>query len=423
MRVWLLVLVALLLLVVTALPVGVHAARVTAGGKPLLEALLLRSRIGDLPLGPSTPPIWALARSAAGAPTPSVPRPPDTVAKQLAVERLLRRAAAALGRAGSSERLTGIALGMQGQYAQAQAALAQALTTHPNDQFARLAAGNVLDALGQRQAALDVWSDGDLRRAIAFQLHRQGSQLAKRGARSQAEQVLRLASEIDPTFADPYYTLAGFYWGQDNQQAAAMLQAALAAGGLQPYFAHLAEAKLALLDSRPADAVAPLQAASQLRPEEAEPIQLLGSALRRLGNFDEAIRFLTDAAQRNPKSPWPLIQLGQLYLQLGDTDRAAESLTQAINRRADLPLAFDLLAQTYLAAGRPAQAASVWGQAVKLAPDSADYQVKLGDAWLQAGRPVEAAAAYRAALGLDPENVAARRQLRALGEPATDSGH
>lgn len=406
---------ALSILLVTAvvLPGLWREVRLAQAGRPLLQALLLRISIDDLPLGPGTPPIWALARSAVGAPL-FAPRSPDAVVTELKIEQALEQAVNQLTQIGDRPRLAGIAAGTRGDYSQAAELLAQARRAQPQDVFTSLAAGNVLDAQGDRSAALAAWDDAGARRGIAIQLHRWGAQLARQGARARAEAILTLATAVDPTFVDSFYALGGFYWGQDNAKATEMFRAALAAGGLAPYARLMAEARLALLEGRPADAVAPLEQAAQLRPEDPEPSELLGNALRRLGRTDEAIAFFGRAAILSPTSPWPLIQLGQVHGLLGNYDEAIAALTQAIARRADLPVAFELLARAYSDAGRPEQAVAAWQQAATLAPDNRAYLNGLAKAFVEAGRLPEAVEAYEALLRLNPDDFDAQRQLRSV---------
>lgn len=408
----------LVLLAVVVMPGLWREMQLAYGGQSLLHALLLRVSIDDLPLGRGTPPLWALARSAVGAPL-LASRPPDAVVTELKIEQALERAADRLTQVDGRPRLAGIAAGSRGAYRQAADLLAQARRAQPSDIFADLAAGNVLDAQGDRAAALTAWQDAGAVRGIAMQLHRLGAQLARQGARPLAEATLTLATAIDPSFADPFYTLGGFYWGQDDAKAAAMLRTALSTGGLATYFQLMAEAKLALLEDRPADAIGPLEQAAQLRPDDPESSEFLGSALRHLGRTDEAIAFFARAAHLNPDTPWPLLQLGQVYLKLKDYDRAIAALTQGIARRADLPPAFELLARAYKGANQPQQEAAAWRQAATLSPNNATYLVNLGDALRQAGEQAEAAEAYRAALGLRPGDAAIEQRLRAL---ENDSG-
>lgn len=413
---WLLALAALLALVPASVA---RAGRAAYAGRPLLYGLLGRAELGDLPLGPGTPALWALARAADNSSSAaSAARQPGTAARRLEVQRALEQASRRLAALDDRHRLAGIASGTRGRYPEAQAHLEAAHRARPRDIFALVALGNVLDAQGDRERAVAAWSAAGALQPLAAQLHRWGVQLARQGARTRAEAALRLAVAVDPSFAEAYYTLGGFFWGQDNAQAAEMYRAALAAGGLAPYQQRMAQAKLALLEDRAADAVPLLEEASQLRPDDPEAVEFLGNALRRLGRSDEAIAFFSRAAQLNPASPWPLVQLGQVHLQLGNTDEAVAALRQALARRTDLPPAFELLARAYLADGQPQQAVAAWRQAIALRPDSAAYFVGLGDALQAAGNPAEAVGAYEAALRLDPDNLQALRGLRAAqGEP------
>lgn len=409
---WLLALAALLALASASV---VRAGRAAYAGRPLLHGLLGRAELGDLPLGPGTPALWALARSSADV---SSPASPGAAARRLRVRQALEQADRRLAALRDRHRLAGIASGARGRYPEARAHLELAHRARPRDIFALVALGNVLDAQGDRGRAVAAWDAAGALQPLAAQLHRWGVQLARQGARSRAEAALRLAAAVDPTFAEAYYALGGFFWGQDNAQAAEMYRAALATDGLSAYQQRMAQAKLALLEDRPADAVPLLEAASQLRPDDPEAVEFLGNALRRLGRSDEAIAFFSRAAQLNPASPWPLVQLGQVHLQLGNIEEAVAALRQALARRTDLPLAFELLARAYLADGQPQQAVAAWRQAIALRPDSAAYYVGLGDALRAAGNPVEAVSAYEAALRLDPDNLQALRGLRAAqGQP------
>lgn len=420
MRLRIAIALTFIFLLATRLPQGLDYARVLAAGRPLFFSLLTRAQVGDLPLGPTTPPIWALARAS------SLSSPAATggqsnaslVTAHLAVEQALRQAATRLSQARGAERLAGVVWGSLGEYDQAEARLTLGTLRHQEDPFLRLAEGNVLDELGQHQAAISTWQQIGALRGISDQLYREGVRLANRGQRQRAEQLLLLATQVDPGYANPYHALGGFYWGQDDQKAAEMYRKALAVGGLEPFFARLAEGKLALLEGRSADAAAALRAAVELRPDHGEANQFLGVALRQTGQPEAAIPVLQRAARLMPDSPWPLVQLGQIYLDLLREEEAIPVLSEATRRRADLPLAFDLLGQAYLAVDQPEQAALAWQQAALLRPDNVPYRVRLGDAWQEAGEVEKAIEAYRAALILDPENDYARRQLERLGVPA-----
>jgi len=269
--------------------------------------------------------------------------------------------------------------------------------------------------------AVWAWTQVDVVRGISYQLYREGMRQASQGRRDKAEQMLLLATEVDPTFADPFHALGGFYWGSDDEKSVEMYRRSLAVGGLDPFFAALAEGKLALLDEQPEQAIAPLQEAVALRPDHADANHFLGQALFRAGRSEEAIPYLTRSAELNTSAPWSLIELGKVYLALDRYDQAVDALTQAIGRRADQVQPYMLLAEAHQLAGRVEQAAAAWQQVVALKPQNVSHRLHLADLWLQAGRPEEAIAAYQAALVVAPDNAYAQRQLERLGvAPAKD---
>lgn len=405
---WLLAasLLALAVLVATQASNARHAARLAEGSKTVRAALLLRQDMGDLPLGPGAPGIYALARAAGeGAGAAAV--------RRVEVDQGLRRAVQTLAEVPDGERLTGIALGGLGQYAAAQAALEAAA---PGDPFATLALGNVLDEQGQFEAARSRWQPFDLPRALSLQLYRAGVAQASQGRRDQAESLLLRAIAIDPSNGNAFHALGGFYWGQERDKSLAMYQAALASGTLEPFFERFASGRVAFMEGRLEDAAAALEEAVRLQPDHSDAVVLLGTTLSRLGRLPEAIAYLEDAAQRSPRAFWPLVELGRIYLDLGDYDEAIAALTTAAGRRADVGRTFELLAEAYERAGQPQQAINAWQQAVTVSPDNSTYYTRLGDTLREDGQIDAAIAAYRQALQINPKNSAARDELLFLGE-------
>jgi tetratricopeptide (TPR) repeat protein len=395
----------ILLLLITQSANVVNRVRLAQAGQPLAEALLLRQRTGDLPGGPDTPGIYALARAAGEATGTAGMRRGE-------MERSLRQAAEALADLPGGQRLRGIALGSLGQY---QAAGQQLQPVAQDDLFAALALGNVLDEQGQSDAARGVWQPWRAERALSLQLYRAGTALANQGRREQVEDLLLRAIAIDPSNANAYHALGGFYWGPDRAKSRAMYQAALDAGGLEPFFERYAAGRVAFIDGRLEDAAAALEAAVQLDPNHSDAVVLLGTTLNRLGRLPEAISYLEDAVQRSLQAFWPLVELGQLYVDMGDYDRAIEVLTVAAGRRTDVAQPFELLAEAYQGAGQPQQAINAWQQALTVNPGNAASYVGLGDALAELGRDDEAIAAYRQALAINPNNEPARLGLERLG--------
>lgn len=326
----------------------------------------------------------------------------------------LRQIAAAAAAAGN-RRAAGIALGSAGDYTGAQAMLERALADRPDDVFAALALGNVLDAAGDRDAALARWQTVDARRALAIHLHRAASANVNAGDRETARALLEQAMAIDPDNPNPPYMLGGFYWASDRARSVELFRQALTVGGLDPFFQHVAEGRIALNGEALEDAATAFEAALALRPNHAETLNLLATVLDRLGRPGEALVYYRRAADTSSDPFRSLLDMGQIFVEQGEYGQAVQVLSEALRLRVDRPNGFALLAQAYAGDGQLQQAILAWQQALALSPDNVFYHVQLGDALLAAEETDAAIETYRQALQINPENSYARRQLRALG--------
>jgi tetratricopeptide (TPR) repeat protein len=403
-RAWIGLLVVLIgLLAITQASRLARDVQVARAGKLLRTALVMRDQAGDLPFGAGTPGMYTLGRASGT----------RGEAPKGAAGSLVNISGDRLSGVAGAERLAGIALGTAGRTNAAEQILAAA--SPATDPFAALALGNVLDAQGKRAAAQAAWQPFDEDRALSYQLYRKGTGMTSRNQRAEAEPVLVLATEIDPSNANALHALGGYYWSTDQPKAAELYRRALQAGGLAPFFERIATARVAVVDGRLEEAAAALEEAVTLQPDHAEANQLLGTVLNRLGRLPEAIPALQTAANSSPTAYWPLIELGKIYLETNDYPEAIQILTTAASRRTDQPQAFALLAQALAGNGQLQQAASAWQQAVTLAPNNVSYRNQLGDVLQQAGRRDEAVAAYREALNLAPDNKHAQQALDNLG--------
>jgi superkiller protein 3 len=140
--------------------------------------------------------------------------------------------------------------------------------------------------------------------------------------------------------------------------------------------AHLNLALL-LLDLEPAAAIAPLSRVIEMKPEQAWPRQLLGTAYERTGKFPEAIEQYRAASRLDAKNSEARMDLGRALLNLDRAGEAETSFREALqlepkSAAAQLGLAHSLLAQNKAAAAAPALTAYL-----ELAPDDDAARLRL----------------------------------------------
>ncbi len=140
--------------------------------------------------------------------------------------------------------------------------------------------------------------------------------------------------------------------------------------------AHLNLALL-LLDQEPAAAIAPLSKVIELKPEQAWPRQLLGTAYERSGKLPEAIEQYRVASRLDAKNSEVRMDLGRALLNLDRAGEAETSFREALqlepkSAAAQLGLAHSLLVQNKAEAAAPALTAYL-----ELAPDDDAARLRL----------------------------------------------
>ncbi|MEA3337021.1 MAG: tetratricopeptide repeat protein [Chloroflexota bacterium] len=375
-------------------------------GRELRGALLGRAGAGDLPLGADTPGIWTLARGY----DMETPGSSSTAVRRAVEEQRLQRAAALLKKLPAPSWLEGVALASAGQYEEAEVALSAVLASDPEDPFALLALGNLLDEKGRQENAHAIWKRANLDQAVSQQLHRIGSSLDS----SEGEAMLLLATEIDPRNSNAYHALAGRYWHSDRQKAVELYEKSLANDLLAPFYRYLAEGRLALDQERWQEATGAFENAVAIRPKRADVRQHLATSLRKLGRNQEAITQLKQAAQLAETNPWPLVHLGEIYVEERAFDEAIAALAAASQRQNDLAIAFVLLGRAYRANEQLNPSVEAWERAVELAPENPGYHLRLAEVLAATGETERAILAVQEALRLNPNNAHALRLLESL---------
>jgi len=171
----------------------------------------------------------------------------------------------------------------------------------------------------ERAVALDssfalAWAKLSVVRAAEYWFFYERTEVAVTGAKSAADQALRLRPDLpEGHLALGYY----WYWGRlDYDQA-----------------------------------LREFTAAQARQPNDADLVFAIGAVRRRQGNWSGAIANMTRAAELDPRSNVNLFNLGESYWLTRDYTRAAKVLDDAIALAPDWALAYVLKTQVLLANG------------------------------------------------------------------------
>ncbi|MGY0068036.1 tetratricopeptide repeat protein [Streptomyces sp. QTS137] len=151
-----------------------------------------------------------------------------------------------------------------------------------------------------------------------------------------------------------------------------------------------------------AAAVADLDTALALRPDDPRSLALRGEYHRTLRRHHEALADLGRAVGLDPAHDYAWASLGATRLALGEPAAALTALDRALALKPDYSWALIRRARVWRALDEPARQLADLDRAVALQPDSPWAHCERGDALRAAGRDEEALAHYDHALALDP---------------------
>lgn len=206
--------------------------------------------------------------------------------------------------------------------------------------------------------------------------------LQSSGQNAQATDAFSKTTELDPKNADAWLYLGISYTQAGNfAKAIPALKQAITLKTSDPYDAHLALAHSEASGGNNADALQDFAAASQLKPQEFDPL------------FNQAV----------------------LQQQAGDTAKAEDNYRKVLALKPTDPNQLKptqtnlglLLAKD----GDPATALPVLTQAAQSDPSNVDIQAALGLMYLKKGQKEDAKAAYQKALALNPNRADAKAGL------------
>jgi Flp pilus assembly protein TadD len=243
-----------------------------------------------------------------------------------------------------------------------------------------------------RQSGLE----GDEVEALAVRLENSEQIIAQPNADNQ-----RTSTESNPSLQEINTLVALFVDGRLTE--AATLAQEMTVRFPQHEFGWMALGGALKQMGRNADALAPMQQAAALSPDDVEAHYNLGVTLQDLGQPDEAEASYRRALQLNPNFAAAYSNLGNILKDLGRLGEAEENYRQALGINPSLAEALSNLGLTLRDMGRIDEAEESFRRALKLNPNNAETHSNLGITLRDMGRIDEAEESFRRALKIKPD--------------------
>ncbi|MEJ2603637.1 MAG: sulfotransferase [Gammaproteobacteria bacterium] len=232
-----------------------------------------------------------------------------------------------------------------------------------------------------------------------------GAMLLKVRRLAEAEEQLRRAIALAPSFAKPYEDLGLLLVQQRRpEEAETALREAVR---LDPQLeqAHFYLGRALLANGKSAEADEAFERCFSLNPEKGRLAE--AARLHRAGKVEEAERLYRRVLRDNPRNVTALRLLGVIAMQSGHPENAEELLGKAVRLAPDFTGAIIDLGRLHQDQQRLADAIECFERAVATEPQSSQAHYLLAAALAPAARTAEAAAAYRRAIELKPEHAGA----------------
>ena len=167
-----------------------------------------------------------------------------------------------------------------------------------------------------------------------------------------------------------------------------------------------------LLSTDPKTALTLLERADAAQPS-AHGDLLIAHAYQRLGQPDEATRYINQAKSRGPHDPDVLRAVAEQYRNQGKYDEAIATLQAIPSKNADVQAE---MAYTYELAGNPQEAAALYARVAKASKGNIGFQLSAAQAFINGGKPDDATPFLDAARSIDGNNYRLHAILAALAE-------
>src|SRR6056297_289611 len=232
-----------------------------------------------------------------------------------------------------------------------------------------------------------------------------GAVLLKSRRLDEAEEQLRRAIALAPSFAKPHEDLGLLLLQQRrSEEAEAVLRRAVT---LDPDLeqAHFQLGRALLANGKSDEADEAFERCFALNPEKGRLAE--AARLHRSGKVEDAERLYRRVLKDNPKNVTALRLLGVIAMQSGHPENAEELLSKAVRLAPDFTGAIIDLGRLHQDQNRLAEAIECFEKAVETDPRSSHAHFLLAAALAPAARTAAAAAAYRRAIELKPEHAGA----------------
>ncbi len=165
---------------------------------------------------------------------------------------------------------------------------------------------------------------------------------------------------------------------------------------------------------RNADALAPMQKAAALLPNDAETHNNLGIVLQGLERLDEAEASYRRALQINPNYAQAYSNQGSAFQKMGRLDDAEASYRRALQIKPDYVKAHSNLGAVLQDLGRLDEAEASYRQALQIKPDFAEAHYNLANILYKLGRLEDALAHFQQQAKLAPGNAVTQYMIASM---------
>jgi predicted TPR repeat methyltransferase len=256
--------------------------------------------------------------------------------------------------------------------------------------------------------------------ASAAQALREALADAHAGRPGPAALKARLVLAAEPANAEAHYVLGlSALLAGNAADAIGPLEHATQLRDAEPRYAFGLGMALDQL-GRAEESIAAYQRSITMRPSHFETAANLGGVLQRAGRLDEAIAAYEAALRARPQQPQVLNALGLCLLHTRQAQAAQLHFAAAIAADPGFAAAHNHQGVALNRLGRNEEAIAAIREAIRLRPDYPEAWFNLGEQYYEAGLHREALVALDRALALTPHNQAARYLRSAIAGEALD---